>query len=251
MFATLIPTLLYLLTSTLFILPFILEGWSPPTATLKIISLVVRFVSILVNIALPAEARSFFFKTDKVFVFYEYIFFNLSFAFPPFIYCKFPIYINLRQQFITVVSEYITVPVLINRDPHHKPRHLSRRRSLLFLSHHPRIFSRPWLFQPIPSGPLAHTKGAWCRGIYYARGTFCWAICLLWTQLWGGIVGPTSEGKSTPPYFLSALSSVSFAAHQLEDWILWQLMLWCLGLGMKGRWCRYGIKLDGHLGLLS
>lgn len=139
----------------------------------------------------------------------------------------------------------------LNRDPHHKPRHRSRHRSLLFLSHHPRVFSRPWLFQPIPSGPLAHIKGAWCRGICYARGTFCWAICLLWTQLWGGIVGPTSEGKSTPPYFVSALSSVSFAAHQLEDWILWQLTLWCLGLGMKGRWCRYGMKLDGHLGLLS
>ena len=91
MFATLIPILLYLLTSTLFILPFILEGCSPPTATLKLISLVVRLVSILVNITLPTEARSFFFKTDKVFVFYEYILFNLSLASPPFIYCKLPL----------------------------------------------------------------------------------------------------------------------------------------------------------------
>jgi hypothetical protein len=90
MFATIIPTLLYLLTWTLFILPFILGGWSPPSATLKIISLVVWLGSILVNIALPAKARSLFFKTDKVFVFYEYILFNLSLA-SPFIYCKFPL----------------------------------------------------------------------------------------------------------------------------------------------------------------
>jgi len=98
---------------------------------------------------------------------------------------------------------------LYNRscNPHHKPRHLGHHRSCLFLSHHLRVFSRPWLFQPIPSGPLAHTKGAWCRGICYwcrgicyTRGAFCRTIRLLWTQRWGGIVGPTfkAKGKSTP-----------------------------------------------------
>ena len=57
----------------------------------NLLMLVVRLVSILVNITRPTEACSFFFKTDKVFVFYEYILFNLSLASPPFIYCKLPL----------------------------------------------------------------------------------------------------------------------------------------------------------------
>jgi hypothetical protein len=206
MFNTIVSIFLYILASTTFILPFVLENWNPQSITLKILSMVFRFLSTCSTVILPALARSRF-ETDEVFVFFEFLLLNASLASITFIYRKFPllIYTNLRQQFITVVWEYIPGPA-----------------SIAILIATPAIFV---LVETVFFNIITHESSLYLgyfdrfhRGLWLAlEGLGAGVSFCFGRDLHGSaqdLQAPILQASPPPLYFVSALSSISFTAHQ-------------------------------------
>jgi hypothetical protein len=218
--STILQIVFYSVGVTLFLVPFALDS-QPVSFALDLQSLqtpiIVRAVSILVFIALPTFTRALL-KNDMIFVMFHFIMLNMTILSSFVIYWELPrLSIHIwTNNFIDVVPKPLTGPLIC-----------------VFLVVAPVIFLLVELvFYGIVTNPYSGDLGYYGR---FHRGL--WAVLgscrdggegfLICCRDGGEDLGSAGEDlrpagedlglatqASPPPYFVSALPSISFAAHQ-------------------------------------